>query len=79
MMVPNYFYVIVGEGLAGLQLALRLKRDLFFKGKQIAIIDHAPKDYPDKTWCFWEEGNGNWDHLVSHEWEQRKIYFFGSG
>ena len=73
MMVPNYFYVIVGEGLAGLQLALRLKRDLFFKGKHIAIIDHAPKDYPDKTWCFWEEGNGNWDSLVSHEWEHGKF------
>lgn len=73
MMVPTYFYVIVGEGLAGLQLALRLKRDLFFQGKQIAIIDHAPNEYPDKTWCFWEEGDGNWDHLVSHQWESGKF------
>ncbi|MFZ0489749.1 MAG: lycopene cyclase family protein [Salegentibacter sp.] len=73
MMVPNYFYVIVGEGLAGLQLALRLKRDLFFQGKAIALIDHAPDDYPEKTWCFWEEGNGNWDSLVSQEWESGKF------
>lgn len=70
MMVPTYFYVIVGGGLAGLQLAHRLKQDLFFKGKRIAIIESSPEAYPEKTWCFWEEGPGKWDSLVAHQWEK---------
>ena len=70
MIVPNYYYVIVGGGLAGLQLALRLKEDIFFKGKKIAIIDPSNKSENDKTWCFWEKGNGNWDNIISRKWSK---------
>ncbi|MFD1096595.1 lycopene cyclase family protein [Salegentibacter chungangensis] len=72
-MVQNYYYIIVGGGLAGLQLALKLSKDIFFKGKSIAIIDPDPKEKNDKTWCFWEKGNGHWDHLVTHEWSRGKF------
>ena len=73
MITPDYFYVIVGGGLAGLQLALRINRDIFFKGKKIAIIEPSSKTTNDKTWCFWEEGRGNWDHLISKKWEKGKF------
>ena len=49
MLGPVYFYAIVGGGLAGLQLALRLKEDVFFKGKKIAIIDPSFKITRDKN------------------------------
>lgn len=67
MQVPNYFYVIVGGGLAGLQLARQLSRDIFFKGKKIALIDPEFKA-PSKTWCFWEKDSGNWESIVSKSW-----------
>ena len=73
MLAPDYYYVIVGGGLAGLQLANRLSDDLFFDGKKIAIIDPEPKTNNDKTWCFWEKSPGNWDDLVHRRWEKGKF------
>lgn len=64
----SYFYVIVGGGLAGLQLAHKLSKEIFFKGKKIAIIDPSEKNEDDKTWCFWEKGQGKWDDIVSKTW-----------
>lgn len=72
MMGPRYFYVIIGGGLAGLQLARQLSRDVFFKGKKIAIID-SDFSMPVKTWCFWEKGNGKWDDLVTQSWNKGKF------
>ncbi len=68
-MVDNYYYIIVGGGLAGLQLALDFKRDIFFKGKDIAIIDPSLKTENDKTWCFWEKGKGKWEEIIHKQWE----------
>ncbi len=72
MLGPVYFYVIIGGGLAGLQLARQLSRDVFFKGKKIAIID-SDFSMPVKTWCFWEKGDGKWDHLLTKSWNGGKI------
>jgi len=73
MITPDYYYVIVGGGLAGLQLAHRIRNDLFFKGKKIAIIDPDTKSENDKTWCFWEKNPGKWDHLITKKWQQGKF------
>ncbi|SHG53329.1 lycopene beta-cyclase [Salegentibacter echinorum] len=73
MLGPTYFYVIIGGGLAGLQLARQLSRDVFFKGKKIAIID-SDFSVPIKTWCFWEKGTGKWDKLVSKSWKNGDFY-----
>ena len=35
----QYDYIIIGNGLAGFQLALALSKDSFFNDKQIALID----------------------------------------
>ncbi|WP_026915380.1 lycopene cyclase family protein [Christiangramia portivictoriae] len=73
MITPDYYYIIVGGGLAGLQLALEIRKDIFFKGKKIAIIDPSEKSENDKTWCFWEKGEGKWDELVHKDWQQGKF------
>jgi lycopene beta-cyclase len=72
--VPQKFdYIIIGSGLAGLQLALRLSQDPFFRDFQIAIIDPSTKENNDKTWCFWEKGQGHWDSIITKSWEQGKF------
>lgn len=73
MLSNNYYYIIIGGGLSGLQLALEFNRDLFFKGKPIAIIDPYPKDTNDKTWCFWEKGEGKWENFLTRKWETGKF------
>ncbi|MEQ8910047.1 MAG: lycopene cyclase family protein [Vicingaceae bacterium] len=65
-----FTYAIVGGGMAGLQLAQALlDHKLLDSHKRLAIIEPLPKDKNDKTWCFWEKGDGNWDKLVSNRWE----------
>ena len=71
----NHFnYIIIGNGLAGLQLALALSEDPFFDNKQIALIDKSQKETNDKTWCFWEKGTGKWDSIVSNTWDAAMFY-----
>ena len=64
----NFDYVIIGNGLAGLQLALALSEDSFFDSYKIALIDPSDKTTNDKTWSFWEPGTGKWDAVVEKEW-----------
>lgn len=71
----NHFdYIIIGNGLAGLQLALKFSKDSFFDNKQIALIDLSIKNTNDKTWCFWEKDSGNWDHIVYKSWNSTKFF-----
>ena len=68
-----YDYIIAGSGAAGLILAYRMSQDSYFDEKKILLIDKFVKNSNDRTWCFWEEGAGEWDHLMSKTWQ--KIYF----
>jgi lycopene beta-cyclase len=42
----------------------------FFASKQILVVDRAPKQENDRTWCFWEKENGFFEQLVHHAWSQ---------
>lgn len=68
MPATTFDIAIVGAGAAGLQLALALQGDLFFKNKKILLLEKDAKDQNDRTWCFWEKGEGRWDHLLRQSW-----------
>ena len=70
----HYDYIIVGNGLAGLQLALALSKDAFFNDKQIALIDPDTKSNNDKTWSFWETEDSKWGELPYKTWQKATIY-----
>tara|TARA_R110002033_G_scaffold37096_1_gene75850 strand:+ start:7144 stop:8283 length:1140 start_codon:yes stop_codon:yes gene_type:complete len=69
----TYDYIILGAGAAGLMLASRMANDSFFDDKSILIIDKSKNKGNDRTWCFWEENEGEWDEVVTKTWSN--IYF----
>ncbi|WP_019037969.1 lycopene cyclase family protein [Psychroflexus tropicus] len=71
--MSTYDYIIVGAGAAGLNLALAMHADAYFKDNSILILDKDAKDKNDRTWSFWEKGTGHWDHLITKSWEKGAV------
>jgi len=67
-LMQKYDYIITGSGASGLMLAYRMAKDSFFDTASILIIDKEKKTSNDRTWCFWENGKGEWDDLVHKSW-----------
>ena len=74
MSINHYDYIIVGNGLAGLLLALAFSKDSFFTDKKIALIDASTKSENDKTWSFWETEPSQWNDLAYKTWKKANIY-----
>ncbi len=73
--MKQYDYIILGAGASGLMLAFRMSQDSFFDEKSILIIDQEKDKGNDRTWCYWEDGSGEWDYLLTKTWSK---VFFGS-
>ena len=71
--MEEYDYIIAGSGCAGLSLLSRLLSSDSLRGRKILVIDKDLKNKNDKTWCYWEDGNGLFDDLVIKKW-QNLIY-----
>ncbi len=39
-----------------------------FSDKKILLIDREPKTKNDRTWCFWEAGDGFFEEIVYRKW-----------
>lgn len=73
--MTHFDYIIIGAGAAGLMLADALGKDSFFSKKTILLLDKDSKRTNDRTWCFWEKGNGKFDTILDKTWNH--IYFGG--
>ena len=73
----EYDYIIIGAGAAGLMLADALGSDPHFSAHSILLLDKDSKKANDRSWCFWEKGEGKFDPIVSHSWDH--VFFSASG
>jgi len=70
---PHFDYIIIGNGLAGLQLVLKMSEDVFFENKSIALIDPLEKNSNDKTWSFWEKEPSQWNKIITKSWQNASV------
>ena len=56
-------------------LSYRMANDSFFDNSSILIIDREKKNYDDRTWCFWENGKGEWDDLLHKSWDKIAVSY----
>lgn len=47
---------------------MRIAEDASLSAKKILVIEKGPKAKNDRTWCFWEKGEGYFQHLVYKSW-----------
>jgi len=73
-MSKTYDYIVAGSGLAGLSFLYRLLKEESLQHKNILVIDAAQKSQNDRTWCFWEKGDGPFESLVCHQWETLQFF-----
>ncbi len=70
--------LIVGGGAAGLSLAYHLTKTgptrAGLKDRRILLVDRTPKAGNDRTWCFWENGDGPFEAAVSKSWQSLWLY-----
>ncbi|MEY8847259.1 lycopene cyclase family protein [Psychroserpens sp. XS_ASV72] len=71
--ITHFDYIIVGNGLAGLQLALKFASDEAFKDKSFALIDPSEKTENDKTWSFWSTNPNPWKSIIHKSWNSAEI------
>ncbi|MDP4620159.1 MAG: lycopene cyclase family protein [Sediminibacterium sp.] len=71
---PLYDYIIAGAGGAGLSLLHYLLDSPILSNKQILVIDQSLNKTNDRTWCFWEIGDHEFESLVQHRWDAISIH-----
>lgn len=71
--MQTFDFIIVGGGASGLLLAEAMGSDPWFAEKRIALIEAEPAKGNDRTWCFWEAGEGRFDPIVFRQWD--RIHF----
>ena len=71
---PIYDYIIAGAGGAGLSLLHYLLASPILSNKQILVIDQSLHKTNDRTWCFWEIGDHEFESLVQHRWDAISIH-----
>lgn len=73
--MSKFDYIIIGAGASGLMLAAGLGNDPYFRDKSILLLDKDDKQKNDRTWCYWEKGEGEFDEIIHRSWDH--IFFAG--
>jgi lycopene beta-cyclase len=70
----RYDVIVLGAGCAGLSLVVRLLAHPATQHNKILLIDRAPKQQNDRTWCFWEKEPGFFEPITAMQWERLGFY-----
>ncbi|MEM1359029.1 MAG: lycopene cyclase family protein, partial [Bacteroidota bacterium] len=74
-MTRHYDLAILGGGLAGLSALYHLEKAGKLAGKRIALVDpEGRKSGHDRSWSFWENTPGPFEHLVYHRWPRVTVH-----
>ncbi len=73
--LKHYNYIFAGSGLSALMTVYKIILSEKFQDKTILLIDSDAKKTNDRTWCFWEKPNHQWENVVSKKW---KTAFFAN-
>lgn len=76
LLTKSYDYIFTGTGCAGMSLLMRLISSGLISGKRVLLIDRDEKTRNDRTWCFWEKGEGFFEPVVYRNW--KSIGFFSN-
>jgi lycopene beta-cyclase len=68
-----YDFGIIGGGLSGLLSVYRMVQDPWYADKKMVVIETHADKANDRTWCYWEAGEGEWDALLHHHWKQAMV------
>jgi lycopene beta-cyclase len=66
--MKHYNYIFTGAGLSALMTVYEMILSQKFENKSILLIDIDAKKTNDRTWCFWEKENEQFDTIVSKKW-----------
>jgi lycopene beta-cyclase len=73
--MKKYDYIIAGGGMAGLSIAYYMTQWPQLRNRKILILDREQKNRNDRTWCFWEKGQGICEPILFRTWAN--VAFFG--
>ena len=63
----DYDVAILGGGLAGLSLAVRLAEPRF-RHLRVVVVEPRPAYKRDRTWCYWRLERHPFEAAVTHRW-----------
>ncbi len=67
-MKKKFDYIICGAGLSGLIMLNKILNEPIFNDKKILVIEKDLSHKKNKTWCFWEKKQTNWDNFAIKSW-----------
>ena len=73
MKQKKFDFIICGGGASGLLMLEALRKDTFFNGQSILIIEKEIKDVNDRTWSYWETPSGSFDSMLTKKWGEAKF------
>lgn len=66
----KYDYIVTGGGCAGLSFIMQVLQTDVLQNKRILLIEREAKNTNDRTWCFWEKGEGIFEKIVYRNWDR---------
>ena len=67
--IKHFDYIFSGVGLAALMTVYKMVLSQKFGNKSILLLDSNAKKTNDRTWCFWDKNQRNWDSVISKKWD----------